>query len=186
MRWFLLSLIATLSLPLAIFAYTDAPMPNRTGGFGGPTCQACHTGNDLNVPGGELTITGLPERYTPGETYRITVALKRAELHVGGFSLTSRFASGALARSQAGEWQASDPRVTFHADVQTKVRYAQQTASGSRAATVGALRWELDWKAPQDADPVQFNVAANASNNDASPLGDYIYTREVTVPAALR
>jgi hypothetical protein len=26
---------------------------------------------------------------------------------------------------------------------------------------------------------VQFNVAANASNNDDSPLGDFIYTKAV-------
>jgi hypothetical protein len=26
---------------------------------------------------------------------------------------------------------------------------------------------------------VQFNVAANASNNDDSPLGDYIYVKAV-------
>jgi hypothetical protein len=185
-RIFLLNLIGIVTFPLALLAYTDAPMPGRTGGFGGPTCHACHTGHPLNAPGGELTIGGLPDRYTPGETYRVTVTLKRAALDRGGFSLASRFASGALARAQAGDWQALDPRVTFHADVQTAVRYAQQTASGSRAAAVGTLTWELDWKAPQDAAPVQFNIAANASNNDASPLGDYIYTREVTVPAALR
>jgi hypothetical protein len=38
----------------------------------------------------------------------------------------------------------------------------------------------MDWTAPSaDAGPVQFNVAANASNNDDSPLGDYIYTKMV-------
>ena len=31
------------------------------------------------------------------------------------------------------------------------------------------------------AAPVQFNVAANASNNDDSPLGDFIYLKSVRV-----
>jgi hypothetical protein len=179
-------MVGVLSVPLVLLAYTDGAAPGRTGGFGGPTCHACHTGAMLNAPGGELTISGLPERYTPGETYRITVELKRPELERGGFSLASRFASGVLARSQAGAWQSSDPRVVFYPDVQTKVRYAQHSAIGSRARVAGTLRWELDWKAPPEAEPVQFNIAANASNNDASPLGDVVYAREVTVPAALR
>jgi hypothetical protein len=161
-------------------------VPARTGGFGGPTCHACHTGAELNAPGGELTISGLPERYSPGQTYRITVQLKRPELERGGFSLASRFASGPLARSQAGEWQSSDPGVVFFPDMRTKVRYAQHSASGARATIAGTLRWQLDWKAPAEAEPVQFNVAASASNNDASPLGDVVYAREVTVLAALR
>ena len=32
--------------------------------------------------------------------------------------------------------------------------------------------------------PVQFNVAANAANNDDSPLGDYIYVKMVRSPPA--
>jgi hypothetical protein len=35
--------------------------------------------------------------------------------------------------------------------------------------------------------PVQFNVAANASNNDDSPLGDFIYLKSArSAPAASR
>jgi hypothetical protein len=40
--------------------------------------------------------------------------------------------------------------------------------------------WTIEWTAPAGATaPVQFNVAANASNNDDSPLGDYIYLKSV-------
>jgi hypothetical protein len=38
----------------------------------------------------------------------------------------------------------------------------------------------MEWTAPAAAaGVVQFNVAANASNNDDSPLGDYIYVKTV-------
>jgi hypothetical protein len=49
----------------------------------------------------------------------------------------------------------------------------------------GANAWTIEWTAPSPAAaPVQFNVAANASNNDDSPLGDYIYLKSArTVPA---
>lgn len=179
-------IVTTVSAPLVLVANREAPVPGRTGGFGGPTCQACHSGAALNAPGGELVISGLPDRYTPGETYRITLQLKRAEMTRGGFSLAARFASGALSRRQAGEWKAPDARVTFFQDAQTKVPYAQHSAAGSRAATAGMLGWELEWKAPAESEPVQFNLAATAANNDGSPRGDVVYTREITVAPSLR
>jgi len=181
-----IAFVGSTSVPLVVLASSEAPVPGRTGGFGGPTCRACHTGAPLNAPGGELVIHGLPDRYTPGETYRVTVQLKQPALARGGFSLASRFASGALARRQAGEWQAPNPRVSFFSDLQTKVQYAQHSAAGTRGAIAGTLEWELDWKAPAETEPVQFNVAATTSNNDGSPQGDVVYTREVTIAAALR
>jgi len=50
----------------------------------------------------------------------------------------------------------------------------------ARVYETGANRWTVEWTAPSLATgPVQFNVAANASNNDDSPLGDYIYVKAV-------
>jgi hypothetical protein len=49
---------------------------------------------------------------------------------------------------------------------------------GSRVSSTGANTWTVEWTAPAaPAAAVQFNVAANASNNDDSPLGDYIYLK---------
>jgi hypothetical protein len=56
--------------------------------------------------------------------------------------------------------------------------FVQHNLTGSRVRETGANTWTIDWTAPAAAaSPVQFNVAANASNNDDSPLGDYIYLR---------
>jgi hypothetical protein len=45
--------------------------------------------------------------------------------------------------------------------------------------------WTMEWTAPSTgAGPVQFNVAANASNNDDSPLGDFIYMKMVRSTSA--
>jgi len=58
--------------------------------------------------------------------------------------------------------------------------FVQHNLIGSRAAERGANTWTIEWTAPSSATgPVQFNVAANASNNDDSPLGDYIYVKAV-------
>jgi hypothetical protein len=44
----------------------------------------------------------------------------------------------------------------------------------------------MSWKAPGSTTPVQFNVAANAANDDNSPVGDFIYTKQAVVAAAKR
>jgi len=67
------------------------------------------------------------------------------------------------------------------------VQYIQHTKGGSLLATPGLGRWTFQWTAPSTAGfgPITFNVAANASNDDQSPLGDYVYTFERTIrPAA--
>jgi hypothetical protein len=58
--------------------------------------------------------------------------------------------------------------------------FVQHNLAGSRVPETGANTWTIDWTAPAEpAAAVQFNVAANASNNDDSPLGDYIYLKTV-------
>ena len=56
------------------------------------------------------------------------------------------------------------------------VTYVQHTRNGSAVSTPGAARWQVEWTAPESRVNVVFHVAANASNDDASPLGDYVYT----------
>ena len=58
--------------------------------------------------------------------------------------------------------------------------FVQHNLAGSRVRATGENRWTIRWTAPAPASaPVQFNVAANASNNDDSPLGDYIYLKRI-------
>ena len=57
------------------------------------------------------------------------------------------------------------------------VTYIRHTPAGTNAASPGSLTWKFRWIAPKTADsPVEFDLAANASNNDASPIDDSIYT----------
>ena len=64
--------------------------------------------------------------------------------------------------------------------VDQALTFVQHNQAGSRAATPGENTWTMEWTAPATSTgAVQFNVAANASNNDDSPLGDYIYVKAV-------
>jgi hypothetical protein len=170
-----------IGLPLAASAFKEGPYPNVTGGFGEQSCHLCHKDNPINAPGGSVTLDGVPPVFTAGQTYPITVTISREGLRRGGFEIAARFASGKQKGRQAGAWQPVDARVQLIPGAVDKVlTFVQHNLSGSRVAATGANTWTINWTAPTPASaPVQFNVAANASNNDDSPLGDYIYLRMV-------
>lgn len=168
-----------IALPLGVAAYKEGPYPNVAGGFGDQTCHQCHLDNPMNAPGGLLAIAGVPPTYAPRQSYPITVTLTREDMRRGGFEIVARFAAGALRGRQAGSWTLRDARVQMiPGAVDPALRFVQHTLAGSRTATKGVNSWTIDWTAPDAANgAILFNVAGNASNNDDSPLGDFIYTK---------
>ena len=178
----LVSVMALLiTLPIAAVAFKEGPYPNVTGGFGEQSCHLCHLDNAVNAPGGSVTLEGVPPSYTAGQTYQLTVTITREGLRRGGFEIAARFASGKQRGRQAGTWMPIDNRVQLIPGAVDKVlTFVQHNLAGSRVPATGANRWTIEWTAPSTASAaIQFNVAANASNNDDSPLGDYIYLKSV-------
>ena len=157
-------------------SFPDTPPLAHTGGFGEPTCRACHFDGDLNAEGGGITLAGIPAAYRPGERYRITITLRRGEMKRGGFQLAARFAEGRMAGRQAGSLRATDERAKVTA-TPSGVQYASQTRPGIQVSEGGRIEWAVEWTAPTDATaPVVFHAAANAANGDESQFGDFIYT----------
>ena len=170
----ILTAAIALSVATAATFMREKPPEAHTGAFGEPTCQECHSGEPLNQAPGTVTIFGLPQFYSPGKSYVVTVTLSAPELQVGGFQMTARFDNG----QQAGRLEASSTGTTVSA--LRGIEYASHTLEGI-AATRNKVRWAVVWHAPEEARmTVVFNVAANASNDDASPLGDHIYTAKAT------
>ena len=175
-----------IALPIAASAFKEGPYPNVTGGFGEQSCHLCHLDNPINAPGGSVKLDGVPPAFVSGQTYPITVTISRDGLRRGGFEIAARFAGGKQKGKQAGSWRPLDPRVQLIPGAVDKVlTFVQHNLVGSRVPSTGANTWTIEWTAPSpDRGPVQFNVAANASNNDDSPLGDYIYLKMVrSLPA---
>lgn len=162
--------------PVALRSFAEGPFPGFTGGFKEPTCQQCHFGNDLNAPGGTLTLSGVPATFQPGETYTLTVKLEKEGLQKGGFQLTARAASGESIGSDAGALAVLGGDLQLVKSADKKVTYIQHTPTGTKTSTPGTLSWRFRWVAPRIAVPVEFDLAANASNNDESPMDDFIYT----------
>jgi hypothetical protein len=173
--------VTAISGPLSVLAFKEGPYPNVTGGFGEPSCRVCHLDNPINAPGGSLMLTGVPASYAPGAVYPVTVTVARDGLRRGGFEIAARFATGRQKGKQAGSWRPIDGRVQLiPSQVDAALTFVQHNLAGSTATTRGSNTWTMEWTAPAaGAGPVQFNVAGNASNNDDSPLGDFIYVKAV-------
>jgi hypothetical protein len=173
--------VFVIALPLAASAFKEGPYPNVTGGFGEQTCHLCHIDNPINAPGGTLALDGVPASFLPDQAYPLTVTISRQGLRRGGFEIAARFAGGRQKGRQAGSWRLLDARAQLiPGAVDKALTFVQHNQMGSRATVSGSNSWTMEWTAPSSAaGPVQFNVAANASNNDDSPLGDYIYIKTV-------
>jgi hypothetical protein len=167
--------------PASAPGHPYGPPPGHTGGFGEPTCRACHDSEEHNAPGGTLHVEGFPAEYLPGRRYTLVVTLRRQEMLRAGFQLAIRYASGDSAGRQAGALPGNEPRIEVVREPVSGVSYAHQNFPGSEA-TDGGAAWRLAWLAPAAAagGPVVLHISANAANDDNSPLGDYVYSDSAT------
>lgn len=166
-----------LAAPPLVLAYREGPLPAMTGGFGEETCTKCHFDNPLNAPGGSLRVEGVPATYAAGREYPITIAVSRPETKRAGFELSVRVADGLDKGQQAGMLRGPDARTQIVFVPGRTVQYIQHTNAGSDLNGRHEGRWTIYWMAPPaSAGRVVFHVAANAANDDASALGDFIYT----------
>lgn len=148
------------------------PPAGHTGGFGEPTCQACHAEYALNEPGGSLAVEGLPGAWEPGRSYALTVVLHSTEMAAAGFQMAVRFEDG----TPAGRLVPIGPRTAVVDS--TGVPYAQHAPFGTVPDTPETARWTVEWIAPGRGGPVRVHAAANSANGDNSPFGDLIYAVE--------
>jgi hypothetical protein len=156
--------------------YADGAPPGFSGGFKEESCHACHFEAEPNTRPGEVSMTGLPERFVAGQRYPLTIRLSRPGMVIGGFQLAARFDDG----TQAGALERApgeEKRVAV--DVAGGIQYANQRRPGVEPAAPGTAQWTVVWMAPAAARPVTFYVAANAADNDESTRGDYVYTAVV-------
>jgi hypothetical protein len=166
-------------------AFVDGPPPAMTGGFGEETCGKCHYDYEANNEAGSLLLEGLPETYSPGRAYLITIRLTHPQLERGGFELAARFEAGEFAGRQAGSFEVLDERATVLTAKDNSIQYAVHTRSGSAPDSKGAISWSVRWRAPESLPAaVVFHSTANAANFDDSPLGDFPYSRSVVVRQA--
>src|SRR5689334_966166 len=80
------------TLPRFAQAYSQGSPSEHTGGFGEPSCTACHSGSGQ----GRVSVI-VPQPYLSGATYQITVTIFDQNARRWGFQLSTRTPSGAQA-----------------------------------------------------------------------------------------
>lgn len=163
-------------------AHAEAPPPGHTGGFGEPTCHACHSEYPLNTHG-DLEVDGFPERYEAGASYDVTLHLRSDGMERAGFQASVRVLEDPGAGTAAGEAAALDDRVVVQDG--GGVPYVQHAPGAAWTDGAETVSWTFRWTAPASAaGAIVLHAAANSANGDESPFGDIVYTAErVSRPA---
>jgi hypothetical protein len=167
------AIIAAGSASSPVAAYADGAPAGFTGGFGEQACDACHFEAALNTKPGQLTLTGVPDRFTAGERYPLTITLSRPGMAMGGFQLSARMENGGVQAGTLAPGPGDETRIKIEPG---KVQYANQRQAGTALADPGTAKWTVIWTAPATPGAVIFHVAANAADKDEAARGDYIYT----------
>ncbi len=152
--------------------YADGAPPGFTGGFGEQACDACHFEAALNTKPGQLTLSGVPERFAASERYPLTITLSRPGMAMGGFQLSARMENGGAQAGTLAPGPGEEKRIKIEPG---KVQYANQRQDGTALAEPGIAKWTVIWTAPATPGAVIFHAAANAADKDEAARGDYVY-----------
>jgi len=178
-----LAILLSLAVPLVVYSYVDGPPVGYTGAADESDCTDCHIGTRLNGGPGRVVII-LPESYSSGVTYPLTVTVFDPNQRRWGFELSARTGD----RVQAGAFHLGADGFTRLTAAFRGLVYIEHTFTGTRLGardTGSGVSFNFTWTAPDvSAGAVVFNVAANAANGDTSSSGDLIYSTEATLQPA--
>ncbi|MDA0204709.1 MAG: hypothetical protein O2795_05095 [Acidobacteria bacterium] len=174
------SLLGLATCSVLLYAFSEGPPSEHTGGFGEETCTECHIDTPVNTGPGGIIISGAPIAYMSGVVYPITVRVEDpgADRMRWGFQLSARTQGGV----QAGNLTPTDG-FTQLAETFNNIQYIEHTEDGTRLGMSAGADFLFNWTAPDTVvGPVVFNAAGNASNASGDEFGDRIYSTALTVP----
>lgn len=154
----------------AALAFTGGPPDARTNAPGETTCTDCHGTFPLNSGSGMLALTGLPERYIPGETYDLSLTLSDPDAARWGFELTILEDGGSSTGAITVTDDGTQTSTTGDRD------YLKHNVFGVYPGTTGSASWVFQWTAPAEGTgAVNLYAVGNAANNDFLMTDDRIY-----------
>lgn len=165
--------------PATAWAFADGPPPDFAGVGGGPDCTTCHFDSPAIADSDQVVISGLESAYQPGQLYQLVIRLNEETAVAAGFQAGFFAAGGTGKYLPVGRLRSLDPCVKLLGET-AQPSYAVQNAAACGGHVDAGIYWEITWQAPAAySDRIKFNVAVNAANGDASPLGDRIHLLEL-------
>ena len=133
-------------------------------------CASCHYDYDAVQDSDAITIDGLPDNPVPDTVYDLIVRFSAPDAATSGFQIVAQAED-----HDAGVFSGDTPGIEF---IGAAIR------STKPAEYFDGVSWVIRWRAPSSIMlPIVFFVAASASNDDGSPLGDTIHYRSFKMPA---
>ena len=180
-----LFLLLSIAVVSEVVSYTSGASPAYTGAISEGNCTSCHSSYSLVTSGTQWNRirmrSNIPSTgYLPDSTYTITITYAESGISKFGFQLTGLDTTNAA----AGTFSTSDTRTsTSSTSVGGKTRYyIGQTTTGSARVATDSTAWTFKWKAPStNVGKVKFYTTVNATNNNGSDNGDYIYKKDFTI-----
>ena len=163
-------------------ASASGPSPSFTGAPLEANCTACHSTFKVNSGSGNVTITGIPRNYLPGQQIPITITVNDSTGVLFGFQMTTLDSSGRKAGELVLPAPSPSPALptlqTVNGFVNGNERqYIEHTIQGITPTSIGTKSWQFLWTAPQRRiGKIGFYAAGNAANSDSSSDNDQIYT----------
>ncbi|MBI1766228.1 MAG: hypothetical protein HYR56_32895 [Acidobacteria bacterium] len=174
----------------AVQANVTGPPSSRTGApnlgviAAEPNCTACHGPFLVNGGPGEISLSGLPPVYTPGQEIAVTVSITQSGRGRFGFEAMALEDLG----RRAGELRVTEATRTRLVEGQGAFggrQYIQHLQPGTTPNPPGQNSWSFLWRAPaQSVGRVTFYVAVNAADGTGGTGNDYIYTTSQSLQPA--
>jgi hypothetical protein len=166
-----------------VSASAFGPASSHTGAPGEANCTACHNSFPVNSGSGSIYVSGLPEKYTPGQQISVTVTTRQTQAIIYGFQLVALDSTGHDAGTITLPSETPQRTQTVTGLVNGIVRtYLEHTIDGIVPAQFDFNTWTFTWTAPAaDVGPVTFYAAGNAADSNGNTDGDYIYTTARTI-----
>lgn len=164
-----LTALLVAAAPLPLMAYPDGAPWGSADPEGAQNCASCHYAEDAVRESDAILVTGLPRAVERGKTYSFNLSLVDLEYASMGF----------LVAASHGRFLNVDGENIAALEAMVRSTIPKNFSDA-------ADYWVLEWEAPADmsvGESIAFDLAVNASNDDASPFGDTIHYRTIRISA---
>ena len=150
-------------------AFTGAPIENN--------CTACHSSFPVNSGTGNVSISGLPANYLPGQTIPLTITVTDSNAVIYGFQMVAINNAGQNVGTINLPNPSSELQVISGFVNGNERRYVEHTNQGVTPTQFGSKSWNFTWTAPATRiGKLGFYAAGNGANSDGGSSNDQIYT----------